>query len=370
MFYKTHTPLIKNWLFCAIVWGFLAPLGQAQAVELDGLYQAEVAVKDQSREGRFAVYSEALSQVVIKLTGDRTVPQLPQLTDFMNNAVRMVQQFAYRELPDDTLLEEEFRHLLVVNFDRAGVRQALVEAGVPIWARTRPEVLLWLAVEDRGSRYLLAANQSAEIQGHLEKAAHRRGLPMMLPLLDLEDQMSLSYADVWGDFQNDLLRASERYGAEAILVGRMYRTFDGRWQARWSLYTHTDLKSPVQRWQIEANDQPAALATGIEGAADRIAQRYAQVYSIGGGDSVAVAVTAINSVEAYARATAYLESLDMVSGVQATTVFNEEVLFTLDIRGDLEGLVQAIALGNTLDRVNYAVDELAAHQAYVYQLVP
>ncbi len=370
MFYKTHNNPLKTWFVCTLIWASVFLSSSSQAVEIDDLYQAEVAVKDQGRDGRFAVYPEALVQVMVKLTGDRSVSQRPQLRVFIANAVRMVQQFSYRDLPDDMpLLEEEYRHLLVVNFDQAGVRQALVEAGVPIWARTRPETLLWLAVEDRGSRYLLAANQSAEIQGQLEKVASQRGLPIMLPLLDLEDQMQLSYADVWGDFQSDLLRASERYGAEVVLVGRMYRTFDGRWQARWSLYDSTASKEIARRWQIEANDQPAALANGIEGAADRIAQRYAQVYSIGGDDSVMLSVMAVDDLQAYARATAYLESLDMVSAVQATRVFADEVLFKLDIRGDLEGLVQAITLGNTLDRVNHIADESDV-QAYVYQLAP
>lgn len=353
--------------------GLLAMLSlvPVQAMDLKGLYQAEVPVKDQSRDSRFEVYPEALAQVVVKLTGDRSVPQRPVLRSFMANAVRMVQQFGYQELPDNMpILEEEFSHLLVVNFDQTAVSQALIEAGVPIWGRTRPEVLLWLAIEDRGSRYLLAADQSIEIQNQLDNAAHSRGLPMLLPLLDLDDQMQLNFADVWGDFRANVMQASERYGPDVILVGRMFRAFDGRWQARWSLYDGADPKSIPQRWQSEVNDQQAALFSGVDGAADRIAERYAQVYTADSAGTVALSVTAVNDLEGYARAMAYLDSLDIVSSVQPVRVLNDEVLFTLHIRSDLAGLSRAISLGDTLVEVSQMDEFGLAGQAFIYQLVP
>jgi len=370
MLTQFHNGLIGRWLGSVLMLMALLIPGQTRAIELEGLYQGEVPVKDQSRDSRFDVYPEALSQVVVKITGDRSVPALPQLHGFIANAVKLVQQFGYRDLPEDRpLLAEEYSHMLVVNFDRAGVSQALIEAGVPIWGSTRPEVLLWLAIEDRGSRYLLAANQLAELQSTLEEAAHDRGLPLVLPLLDLEDQMQLSYADVWGDFRSSIVRASERYGADAVLVGRMFRDADGSWQTRWSLYDTDDSGVIPQRWQEQANDQQEALAGGINAATDRIAQRYAQVYSIDSGDSVALAVTAVDDLQGYARAMAYLESLDMVSSVQPQRVENDEVLFRLTIRGDLAGLARAIDLGSTLRRVSKPEGDLVA-QAFVYQLLP
>ena len=365
------------WFMGAVLtlFGLIAP--SSQALEVKGLYQAEVPVKTQERAERLDVYPGALSQVIVKLSGDRTVPELLQLEGIISSARSMVQQYHYRKLPEEgylALKEEGYRYLLVVRFDGETLTQSLVKAGIPLWGSTRPEVLLWLAVEDREARYLLATNASLELEASLNDFSRRRGLPLLLPLLDLEDQMHLGYADVWGDFRQTILDASQRYGADAVLVGRLYRPFDGPWQARWSLYHHDD----VARWKEEGLSQEQVLAGGIEGASDRLAQRYAQLFTPETEGQISLTVTDINGLASYARTKQYLESLDVVAGVQVTEVFSDEVLFKLDMRGDLPGLERAIGLGNTLRRVAgvqqfnnvTAESEAAGNKAIIYQLLP
>ncbi|MFC1747867.1 DUF2066 domain-containing protein, partial [Pseudomonadota bacterium] len=231
---------------------------------------------------------------------------------------------------------------------------------------TRPEVLLWLVVEDRDARYLLASNASAEMESVLSTYSTQRGLPLMLPLMDLEDQMHIGFADVWGNFRQSIMEASERYGANAILVGRLYRPLDGQWNARWTLYQGDD----SQHWQEEGAAQDGVLGAGIEGAADRIAERYAQVLMSDVSGNVALTVTDVNSLAGYAKAMKYLESLDVVSRVQVSRVYSDEVVFDLDVRGDVKGLVQSIALGGTLRQVAGVQRMIESSQAYVYQLLP
>lgn len=360
--------ILAGW---ALLWGALV-----QAAQLEGLYQAKVPVKTQSREERLAVYPEALAQVVVRLTGDRSAPALPALSGLMRNAVSLVQQFHYQELPaaQVALREEGYRRLLVARFDGQAISQALIEADLPLWGSTRPEVLLWLAIQDRETRYLLGANASEELQSALEDQAQRRGLPLLLPLLDLDDRRRLDFADVWGDFRHNVMQASQRYGADAVLIGRLTRTPEGRWQSRWSLHYSGSPTPPSEFWQAEADSQGEALAIGIDGAADDLARRYAQRYSPDSADTVALSVTGLEGLAGYARALQYLESLDIVTGVEVVRVREDEVLFRLAIRGQARGLEQAIRLGNTL-AARPAADTLpedgpAAARAFVYQLLP
>ncbi len=352
-------------------------LPELNAAEVKGLYQAKVPVANQTREQRLEVYPDALAQVVVKLTGDQAVADLAELSGLMKRARTLVQQFHYEELAPDSeaLIEEGFTRLLVVSFDDQAITQALIEANVPLWGHTRPEVLLWLAIEDRETRYILAANASAELETYLANHAKVRGLPLILPLVDLEDQAQLSFADVWGDFRPNLVQASQRYGVKAILVGRLIRSSRGMWQARWSLHYNNDVTTPSEYWHAEVNLQQEALIVGVDGAADRIAQRYAQLYSIGSADSVGIKIKGVNDLASYARSMKYLESLDIVTDVNVVTVRADEVQFLLDIRGDSRGLEQAIALGGTLVQIGdedalLIENGTASTRAFVYQLLP
>ena len=369
-----------NWMTqgLALVWILhaLALMPVAQASEIEGLYQAKVPVISQTRDERLDVYSAALAQVVIKLSGDLSVPALPELSGFMKRANTLVQQFHYQELPpgSEALIEEGYKRLLVVSFDGDAVSQALIESNVPLWGRTRPEVLLWLAIEDREARYLLASNASVELESQLNDLAYQRGLPLILPLVDLEDQMQLEFADVWGDFRQTILQVSERYGVDAVLVGRMSRNQRGEWRNRWSLHYSEDIPIPSEFWQGESNTQAEALAFGVNGVTDLIAQRYAQILTAGAADSVMLKVQAVNDLAGYARAMKYLESLDIVSGVEVVKVMADEVMFKLAIRGDSYGLEKAITLGKTLMKSNdttlYLNEETINARAFVYQLLP
>ncbi len=347
-------------------------LSPAHALEIEDLYQARVPVTGQSRSERLKLYPSALAQVLVKLTGDQAVPELPQLSGFIKQALSLVQQFQYEELPTHrlALVEAGYKRQLVVKFDAGAIRQALMNAGVPLWGRTRSKVLLWLAVEDKHRRYLLAANTLATLEAHLMAQAARRGLPLILPM---KDQMDLDFADVWGDFQQNILTASQHYGVDEVLVGRLNRTPGDLWQVRWSLY-YTAAASDSEYWSGRVNDPFEALTLGVDGAADHVSQRYAQLFSATSVGSILLLVTGVDGFAEYARAMTYLESLDIVVSVDVDKVFVDQVLFRLAVRGDGAGLKRSLLQGKTLLQSQGAVglleSDAAAGRPFIYQLLP
>jgi uncharacterized protein len=314
----------------------LVLLAPTAARELQGLYDAEVAVAGQSAPEREQALRKALAEVLVKVSGDRAAPRrAPQV---MEGAGRYVQQYGYR-----TAAQPGAELQLWARFDAAAVDRALQQAGLPVWGRVRPTALVWLAVESGQQRYLLGADEPSQERAALEAAAERRGLPVLLPLLDLEDQGALKFADVWGGFGDMIMRASARYQTEAVLVGRLHRAAAGTWSARWTLYG----AGASAHWEAQGSAEEA-IGEGVDGLADALAARFAGPAGEREQVRLTVAVTHIDSLAGYARAERHLRGLGPVAAVQVAQVEPDRITFELQVRGGRAALEQAISLGGAL----------------------
>jgi hypothetical protein len=311
--------------------------GTALAVEVDGLYEAEVAVEGQDRQERQAAIIAAFQQVLLKVSGRSDVNQIEAVSQLRGQAVNMVQQYRYLSRPVD-LPGKKTQNYLWVHFDTTAVSKALWDRGVPVWGKARPTVLVWLAVEDGSNRFILGSNTADQYRLLLEQLASGRGLPVFFPLLDLEDQSRIKFSDVWGNFQTSIEQASGRYGTEAVLVGRLLRESSDWWQARWTLYHGNQ----VVNWDSRG-DINSGLNMGIQSTADIIAARSAQL--TGDGEQlVQLQVDGIDNLPAYAATMAYLASLGPVAEIDVVQANPASIVCRLRIRGQREALVQALAL--------------------------
>lgn len=328
-------------LFAAVV---LFPA--AVPAQNEPLYEASVPVADQSETRRAAALREVLGAVLVKVTGDSAAPTRAWAEGLLADADRLVQQYRYERrdavnaetgLPVTTL---HFR----ARFDPAALLRALRDLRVPIWGRERPATLVWLAFDDGMERGLVDGTGTHGIRAAVDDAAAARGLPLVWPLLDLEDRAALPFADLWGGFDQRIGAASERYRANAVLIGRLYRVDDTRWAARWNLFEDGGSDATVSG--------PAPLAevaaAGPQWVADRFAARYALVPTDAGDGRTRLVVAGITGVGEYASVMRYLGSLSPVRSVALDGVDGDEVIFALDLRGTPEQVQQAIALGTRL----------------------
>lgn len=300
--------------------------GPLQADRVDGLYEAEGVFE----EDRAAGFADALEQVLVRVTGRRDVAGREEARAVLDNAESYAQQF-----------RQPAPGRLWVAFDGAALERELAQAGLPVWGADRPATLLWVAVDaGGGSRFVLSSGAESGVEARLRDtlraAAARRGIPVMFPLMDAEDRSRASFAEVWGGFEDSILAASARYGADAVLVGRMNAGDPGF--VRWTLLD----ESGSQRWS-------GALEQSIDRVADVFAARFA-VASTGGISAVNLAVSGIAGVEDYARVRRFLERLTAVESCAVERVEGEEVLFRLTLRGDAAALEEAIGLGRLLSR--------------------
>jgi hypothetical protein len=352
------------------------------AAEVSGLYAAESQVFSQKRSERATAMVSALAEVLVKVSGRRDAALLPGVAQATRSPGKFLQQYRYRALSAEErerALQEAAANnvkaadpqIVLFRFDKAAVDKVLRDNDLPVWGATRPATLAWLAVQDEGNRYLVGNDSLEPARELLTREAQRRGLALLLPLMDLEDQQSLSFADVWGGFRDPILRASARYRTESVMVGRMYRTNSGEWQAQWTL-----MEGPqIQSWAAAGVLPAEVIDEGVSGAIEVLASRYAPVAGELAG-LLPVTVVDVHSLQDYARVTRYLQSLQPVGQVQVARVEADQVTFELAVKGGPDAIAQTIALGNVLQpykpssAANGELVQWAERNTQTYQLLP
>jgi len=323
---------------------FTLPL-TAAAAQIKGLYQAEAPVAGQQAEQRAEAIRAAFGKVLIKVTGNRRITARPELAGKIKNANRYVQQYSYRlAVAASGEHQQEPQRWLQVSFDAAAVDLLLQDLGLPVWSSSRPAMLFWGGIEQQRRRHLLSAEREPQLLDLIERTATGRGLPILFPLLDLEDQGRLQAADLWGDFDSTLRDASARYGADLILAGRMVRVSDKLWRGNWRLFQDQRVVS----WANEGSSRAAIAIDGIEQAVDRLAARFAPVVADNSLERTRLRVSGIGSLADYAAVSKLLRSQSGVEGMQLLAVERSGITFQLQMRGGFDALQQGLTLGRLI----------------------
>jgi len=230
----------------------------AQAETVSGLYQVREPVVGTGAEARAQATGKALETLVQRLTGDAKAAQSPGLAALRKDPQQIISQFGYEAGPPETVL---------VEFDPGSTERALRKAGLALWGSNRPSILgWWLEDSVQGSRLVGGGQGSAEL---LRRAAQHRGLPLRLPLADLQEQLVADAEQLQSKDPAPLRKASERYGADALLAVHASEA-DGKWQGKWQLW----LGDQREQGTAEGAD-PAALADAVMLAvSNRLAPRF------------------------------------------------------------------------------------------------
>ena len=327
----------------AVIGAFLCLLSVSGiAPARDNLFEADVPVAGQQPDLRPAYMKAALQEVLVRVTGQPDVLNRAAVRSMLGSPERFVQQFRYYTLPERTPPQLMLR----VHFDGGAIQQALRQQGVAYWGDSeRPEVLLWLAVEDHGTRYLVSAQDASDASRELQQAARQHGIPLLLPLQDLEDQGKVRFTDVWGGFFDGVQSASARYNPGVVLIGRVNRGPSGGWVARWDLPDSRDSGS----WSGNDDQLGGVLQAGIA----RLSERLTAGLAVAEGGAVAgttsITVEDANTLTAFARVDDYLASLAAIRRLELARVDGSTLQYALQLSGSLDGLTQTIAIGTVLE---------------------
>ncbi|WP_252271110.1 DUF2066 domain-containing protein [Pseudomonas subflava] len=222
---------------------------------VDDLYQVREPVTSQQPEERGAALNRALETLVLRLTGDAKAVQSPALEGVRQDPQQLVSQYVYE---GDSL---------VADFDPLTTENKLRQAGLPMWGANRPAILTWWLNSGVEGATLIGDGQEAAAP--LRQAAQHRGLPLRLPLADLQEQLVATPENLAASQPDALQPASERYGADALLAVQA-REEGGQWQAEWRLW----LGDSREQGKAQGADQQALADAVLLAVSERLAPRF------------------------------------------------------------------------------------------------
>lgn len=384
---------IKPRVAFAIVYSIAALFSTGVTADVvSGLYEARVPVSSQSNSAQQIAIQQAFGQVLIKVSGTKAILDSEAIKDDIKRARQYVRQYQF---------ENENNELyLVASYEPEKVDNLIRNSHFPIWGSYRPATLIWLAEESENlERQLYSEYTETELKSAIQKGVKRRGLSLVFPVLDLSDLNLAGLYDVWGQFTDNIVAASNRYNVEVVMSARIYPeqnldsgfvesnavlagsseavlettqseespeqqvqigesvtlepkpTHTG-WQSDWLILQNGEFKSGTLR-----HDDKQALAQELmDILADNLASQYA-VKSVSGSNGNVQAVITIrnlNSLTAYVQATRYFESLTAVTSARLVSLNEQQAVYHLSLVGQLQDLLSVLQLDDKVQRLTDA----------------
>jgi hypothetical protein len=314
-----------------------------QAAPVPNLYEGEGQIAEKHDAPTAEDAQTALRPVLVKLTGDRTAADSPAAAKLYPNANKYLQGFGYRT-------DAKGSSLFWGKFEPGLLDSAAHSAGFKLWSKDRPAVLVWLTLEENGQRRLLNPNENSNYIKYLQDNAGVRGLPLLFPLLDLQDEALLKVPDLWEGFKDVIVQSGQRYKADIILAGLITVAGPEQWLTRWTLYAGSD--DTPYAWNGNPAKPDAALAEAIDAASDALAQGKIKRKAPDPPMRFELTVQGISSFTDYTRIQHYLASIAAVKQVDIKRMDGERAVFAVSAIGGLETVAEAINLGTTLQPVS------------------
>ncbi len=324
----------------------------ALATQVSGLFESQRLVADQLPESRVRAVQSGLAEVLLKVSGRKASLDAEQVKAVLAQAEQYLAQYSYHENPlgetgkgqaggDQAAL---LKYRLKMNFDSASLMQILNRAQLPVWGSNRPNVMVWLVIEGASRRFIVNSESNPLLSELLENATKRRGVPITLPLMDLQDEQLISVSDIWGQFGDRITAASVRYSPDTVLSGRFYRDAKGLWQARWLLQTGKKRESI----NLKAEQLGLLFTKSANALAESLAAKYAVVAKPGKSGEYAFSVKGVESVGDYAQLNQYLGSLQVVQRVEITRMEGNTIGYRVALNGNSDQFLSVVRLDSFL----------------------
>lgn len=325
--------------FCMLICTNIYANVPANSENSQNLYQAVIAAPNRDESQRMTLFQEGMRVIFKRIAGTEDVLKLPAVEQALKNASTYVERYDYHE--------DQLR----VIFSAQMMNDLLFKNGYVLWGQKRPTLILWLAVDENNKRYIMGEQSNPELHTMLSEFAQTRGLPLVLPVMDLTDMQNVTVSDIFSSFPSVLVGASNRYGANAILIGKMIKKPQG-WEAQWQIL----IDSYHREWGMQSADFNDLLQKGLSSVINDLQGRYGikqQEATL--SKSLLIGVKGIQSSSDFSRAESYLNGLEQIKGVTVRQVFANGVIFEVKPQNgvDKEILSQVISMEKRFATLGY-----------------
>lgn len=308
------------------------------AATVQDLHNVYVPVENQTEESRKDAIGGAFQKVLIKVSGTK---------DILNNEILMGEQAKAKSYISSLRYERDSsdKLQLSVTFMAAPLQTLLESAGAPVWGASRPLTQLWIA-ESTGRDRVVIGGEGSESDTWFRKlqfAMQARGLPVIFPNWDLEDEMALPIARLWGLFEQDIDRAVDRYASDGYLAGRILQSV-GRYRFEGYL-TYGDTRETLE---VSASSE-SLLAHEIAGIiAEGLSDRYAVVAQKGIDNGYMLRVRGIQGFSSYRELLDYLGAHVGVREARLVKAQGDTLTLALVLTGSWQQVWDVLALDQKL----------------------
>ena len=321
-----------------------------QAVVVEDLFTVELAVADQTTSLRLESFSEAFQRVIVKASGSDDALRSPAFKRPIERSARYVKQFRYinRSLPDD----EEFdggRLFLRIDFDQQSIESLLRENNFPVWGRERPSSLLVISYDVNENIKLVSDDSTPELIESLDQAASQHAVPVLFPLMDLQDIALVSISDIVSREYDNIDTLAGRYSPDALLVGQVIGRSGKGWQGDWEVR----FADQIFKWKFEASSKKAVIDQVIRHLARILALEYALEDHRRVEQSLLLSVSSMDGIHNLITVEKYLKSLNVVDKVRVAMINRDVVTYQLKLRNDASDLQRLIDFGEVLEQENF-----------------
>lgn len=287
-----------------------APSGIARADALDALLEIDAPLSSHDPAEQKLALQSALRLVLMRFSGHGDLGSSPGLMRALELPHRYTTRMAFVATPKGEVLR--------IGFNRAAVESLLKTAGRSVWMAHRPTLVLWL-VSDGPRHGLLGRNSSDPLLVALHEQAKARGLPLAIATGDA-GEASLA-AGIDAKAFAPLVTASQRYGSQMALAGRVHASGAGGVSGQWALIDPYGAQN-VALQSATPLEQAAAV---IDWAIRRLLADADPHIATAAPQNFQVRVTGINNFADYAGAITALKGLKLIKEVDVT-VFVDDTL--------------------------------------------
>ena len=342
---------MKSHKILALLWVLLGSLClPAEAVTVEDLFTVELPVADQTTSLRLESFSQAFRQVIVKVSGSDEALRSPAFERPIESSARYVKQFRYinRSLPEDE--EPDVGRLyLRIDFNQQLIESLLREHNFPVWGRERPSSLLVISYDVNENIKLVSQDSTPGLVEALDQAASTHAVPVLFPLLDLEDIALVNISDVVSREFGKIQTMAVRYAPDALLVGQVLGRSGQGWRGDWEVR----FADQIFKWKFEAPSKQQVIDQVIRHLAKILALEYALEDHRRAEQTLLLSVSALGGIDNLIKVQKYLKSLNVVETVHVAMINGDVITYRLRLRNDPEDLQRLIDFGDVLEQEDF-----------------
>lgn len=313
----------------------------AFSAQVDNLYVGKVMVPDKTQKNRVKAHRWAIEQVIAKVSGDRKVldnRKIKQAVAF--RAANYIRSFTFTT-------DNQGRTFLIDVFDQEKIDALLRSVGAAIWGPRRPSTLVWFALEEGINRSVIAQDSHPQLKEFLLQTADNRGLPIMLPRYDEQDQQAVFVSDIWGQFEQVIFSGSKRYQPDTILLAKIreiHPELDSELQPGWVLNFSLFSEQQLILEQQLNGEQFTIIREMMTQIGDYFASQYAIKSESVISDDIVLTINNVSNIVMLTAVEQALAELPAINSVELEKMANKSALFSAKLTGTVDDVKRALAL--------------------------